>query len=85
MFAILENGSVETMLRYRLMFSTGRAFAIPRSVKNKDGRDDPTKLRSDVHRGLNAVNHRKLARALAARRTSHERSSRPRAEATAVE
>ena len=29
MFAILENGSVETMLRYRLRFSTGRAFAIP--------------------------------------------------------
>ena len=28
-FAILENGSVETMLRYRLRFSTGRAFAIP--------------------------------------------------------
>ena len=83
MFAILENGSVETMLRYRLRFSTGRAFAIPsdRSVKNKDDRDGPTKLRADVHRGPNDVNHRKLSRALAARSTSEgvgpERRQRP--------
>ena len=38
MFAILENGSVETMLRYRLRFSTGRAFAIPTGQsKSPDG------------------------------------------------
>ena len=83
MFAILENGSVETMLRYRLRFSTGRAGIrySDRSVKNKDDRDDPTKLRADVHSGPNDVNHRKLARALAARSTSEgvgpERRQRP--------
>ena len=38
MFAILENGSVETMLRYRLRFSTGRAFDIPTGQsKSPDG------------------------------------------------
>ena len=38
MFAILENGSVENMLRYRLRFSTGRAFAIPTGQsKSPDG------------------------------------------------
>ena len=38
MFAILENGSVETMLRNRLRFSTGRAFAIPTGQsKSPDG------------------------------------------------
>jgi len=52
-----------------------------RSVKNKDDRDDPTKLRADVHSGPNDVNHRKLARALAARSMSEgvgpERRQRP--------
>ena len=50
MFAILENGSVETMLRYRLTEVLDRTSIrySDRSVKNKDDRDDPTKLQRDL-------------------------------------
>ena len=84
MFAILENGSVETMLRYRLRFSTGRAFAIPTGQSKT--RMTVMTLRSCARtffagRGSNDVNHRRLSRALAARSTSEavgpERRQRP--------
>ena len=75
--------SVETMLRYRLRFSTGRAFAIPTGQsKSPDGLANARPfLRTSIAGPTHDVNHRKLSRARTAPGTSEgvgpERRQRP--------
>ena len=81
-FSIVDSHGFESILRGAMEVECRTSIRYSdRSVKNKDDRDDPTKLRADVLRGSNDVNHRRLSRALAARSTSEavgpERRQRP--------